>query len=264
MTKLLSILIALVVSVAVALPATTRADDAPAPGKQVAQQFTTKDADGNDATIRYWLYLPAKHDGKTKLPLLLFLHGAGERGDDLEVVKKHGPPKLCTAQPAANSTAQPAANNTAQADWPFITVSPQCAKEKRWDAAVLEKLVDHIAGTQKADEKRLYVTGLSMGGSGTWALAAANPGKFAAAVPMCGRGNEAAAEKLVKLPIWIFHGAKDTGSPVSLSQTMFDAIKKAGGEKIKFTIDPDAGHDCWTKAYNDPALYRWLLEQKRD
>jgi predicted peptidase len=228
----------------------------PTPGKQVAQQFTTKDADGHETTIHYWLYLPKSHDGKTKLPLLLFLHGAGERGDDLEVVKKHGPPKLCTAQPATEKTAQ--------ADWPFITVSPQCAKENRWDAAVLAKLVDHIAASQQADEKRLYVTGLSMGGSGTWSIIAANPDKFAAAVPMCGRGDAAAVEKMVSLPIWVFHGAKDTGSPVTLSQTMVDAIKKAGGEKVKLTIDPDAGHDCWTKAYADPALYRWLLEQKRN
>lgn len=223
------------------------AAEGPQPGKQVAQKFTTKDDAGNETTIHYWLYLPANHDGKTKLPLLLFLHGSGERGDDLEVVKKHGPPKVCTEQ----------------ADWPFITISPQCANEKRWDAATLSKLVDHVAAQQAADEKRLYVTGLSMGGSGTWALAAAQPQKFAAAVPMCGRGDAAAAEKLVELPIWIFHGAKDTGSPVTLSQTMFDAIKEAGGDKIKLTIDPDAGHDCWTKAYADPALYRWLLEQKK-
>jgi predicted peptidase len=219
----------------------------PQAGKQVGQQFTTKDDSGAEVTVRYWLYLPANHDGKAKLPLLLFLHGSGERGDNLEAVKKHGPPKVCEAQ----------------ADWPFITVSPQCEKEKRWDAAVLVKLVDHVAAQQKADESRLYVTGLSMGGSGTWSIIAKYPDKFAAAVPMCGRGNEAAADKLTSLPIWIFHGAKDTGSPVSLSQTMFDAIKKAGSEKIKFTIDPDAGHDCWTKAYGDPELYKWLLEQHK-
>ncbi len=227
--------------------ASSQAADAPQPGKQVAQQFTTKDAEGKETTTHYWLYLPANHDGKAKLPLLLFLHGAGERGDDLDVVKKHGPPKLCADQK----------------DWAFITVSPQCAKEKRWDAATLVKLVDHIAAQQKADDKRLYVTGLSMGGSGSWAITTAYPDKFAAAVPMCGRGDAAAAEKLVALPIWVFHGAKDTGSPVTLSETMVEAVKKAGGEKIKLTIDPDAGHDCWTKAYADPALYKWLLEQKK-
>lgn len=228
------------------------AAEAPAAGKQVAQKFTTKDDAGQETTIYYWLYLPAKHDGKAKLPLLLFLHGAGERGDDLEVVKKHGPPKLCV-----NS------GGTSQPDWQFITISPQCPKEKRWDAAVLAKLVDHVAAEQKADEKRLYVSGLSMGGSGTWALASKFPDKFAAAVPMCGRGDESQAEKLTSLPIWGFHGAKDTGSPLSLSETMVNAIKKAGGEKIKFTIDPEAGHDCWTKAYGDPALYKWLLEQQK-
>lgn len=223
------------------------AADEPAPGKQVAQKFTTKDDAGQEATLHYWLYLPAQHDGKAKLPVLLFLHGSGERGDDLDAVKKHGPPKVCTTQP----------------DWQFITISPQCPKDKRWDPTVLAKLVDHVAAEQKADEKRLYVSGLSMGGSGTWALAAKFPDKFAAAVPMCGRGDASNAEKLAPLPIWVFHGAKDTGSPLSLSETMVDAIKKAGGDKIKFTIDPEAGHDCWTKAYGDPTLYKWLLEQQK-
>ncbi|QDU28134.1 Prolyl oligopeptidase family protein [Anatilimnocola aggregata] len=221
--------------------------DEPKAGEQVKQQFTTKDADGNETTLHYWLYLPAKHDGKTKLPLLMFLHGSGERGDDLEVVKKHGPPKICTTEK----------------DWAYITVSPQCPKDKRWDATTLAKLVDHVAAQQQADEKRLYITGLSMGGSGSWALATNYPDKFAAAVPMCGRGDAALAEKLIKLPIWVFHGAKDVGSPVALSETMVEAIKKAGGEKVKLTIDPDAGHDCWTTAYGKPELYQWLLEQKR-
>ncbi|WP_254507882.1 carboxylesterase family protein [Anatilimnocola floriformis] len=232
---------------AAACGAAVRAEE-PAAGKQVAQQFTTKDDAGEETTLHYWLYLPKNHDGKTKLPVMLFMHGSGERGDDLEVVKKHGPPKVCTTNE----------------DWQFITISPQCPSNKRWDAAVLTKLVDQVAAAQQGDEKRLYVTGLSMGGSGTWAMIAANPGKFAAAVPMCGRGNETAADKLVSLPIWVFHGAKDTGSPVALSQTMVDAIKKAGGEKVKLTIDPDAGHDCWTKAYGDLALYKWLLEQKKN
>ena len=224
-----------------------RAED-PQAGKQVAQQLTTKNDAGEETTYRYWLYLPKNHDGKTKLPVLLFLHGSGERGDNLDVVKKHGPPKLVEGQK----------------DWQFITISPQCPSDKRWNAAALTKLVDHVAASQQGDEKRLYVTGLSMGGSGTWSIIAANPDKFAAAVPMCGRGDAAAADKLVKLPIWVVHGAKDTGSPVALSQSMVDAIKAAGGEKVKLTIDPDAGHDCWTKAYGDPALYTWLLEQKKN
>ncbi|WP_425613879.1 prolyl oligopeptidase family serine peptidase [Anatilimnocola sp. NA78] len=227
--------------------ATLAAADEPKAGTQVKQQFTTKNEAGEETTLHYWLYLPANHDGKAKFPLMMFLHGSGERGDDLDVVKKHGPPKVCETQK----------------DWAFITISPQCPKEKRWDAETLAKLVDHVAKQQNADEQRLYITGLSMGGSGTWALTSKYPDKFAAAVPMCGRGDAAQAEKLVKLPIWVFHGAKDTGSPVALSETMVDAIKKAGGDKIKFTIDPDAGHDCWTKAYSTPELYSWLLEQKK-
>lgn len=222
-------------------------DDKPAAGKQVAQVFKTKNEAGEETLLHYWLYLPANHDGKAKLPLMLFLHGSGERGSDLEKVKQHGPPKLVEGQK----------------DWAFITISPQCPRDTRWNAETLAKLVDLVAKEQEADEKRLYVTGLSMGGSGTWSLVAKFPDKFAAAVPMCGRGDTAQADKLVKVPIWVFHGAKDTGSSPELSESMVKAIKEAGGDNVKLTVYPDAGHDCWTRAYGDPELYKWLLTQQK-
>lgn len=226
-------------------------DDAK-PGEQVATKTTVmvKNGDQEEAVeLRYFLFLPQGHGSaekkEEKWPLMLFLHGAGERGDDLDLVKKHGPPKLVGEKK----------------DFPFITISPQCPANKYWNAQQMAKLVDHVANTYSADPKRLYVTGLSMGGFGTWNLLADYPGKFAAAVPICGGGNPEAAEKMKGTPIWVFHGAKDTAVPIAKSEAMVDALKKVQGN-VKFTIYPDAGHDSWTETYNNPEVYKWLLEQK--
>jgi predicted peptidase len=127
---------------------------------------------------------------------------------------------------------------------------------------VLNALLDSVTRHYRVDKKRVYLTGLSMGGYGTWALAAAHPEKFAAIAPICGGGNPADAPKLAKLPIWVFHGGKDTTVPLQRSQEMVDAIKSAGGDP-KFTIYPDAGHDSWTETYNNPEFYQWLLSQAR-
>lgn len=239
----------LIVSVLSTFSGTLTAQE-PTPGKQVAQSLEVKaKPDGDEkVTLHYWLYLPkAKDMGETeKPPLLLFLHGAGERGDNLEAVKKHGPPKLVEAQP----------------DFPFILVSPQCPRNERWQPAQLLQLVEHVAKTHGADENRLYVTGLSMGGYGTWALAAAYPDKFAAAAPICGGGDTATAEKLKDLPLWVFHGEKDTAVPVQRSKDMVAAIEKAGG-KPKLTLYPEAAHDSWTETYSNPDFYTWLLSQRR-
>jgi len=112
------------------------------------------------------------------------------------------------------------------------------------------------------DRRRVYLTGLSMGGFGTWSLAAANPKRFAAIAPICGGGNTADAKKLATLPMWVFHGAKDPTVPVQRSREMVEAIKVAGGN-IKYTEYPEAGHDSWTETYDNPALYEWFLAQKR-
>jgi predicted peptidase len=112
------------------------------------------------------------------------------------------------------------------------------------------------------DPDRVYLTGLSMGGYGTWSLAAAHPERFAAIVPICGGGNPADAAKLASLPVWVFHGAKDPTVPLERSKEMVEAIKSAGGNP-RFTIYPEAGHDSWTETYNNPELYQWLLEQKK-
>lgn len=219
----------------------------PATGKTAVQQpkhFETKILVA--AKIDYLLYLPRGYqDSNKEWPLMLFLHGAGESGSDLSKVKTHGPPKIVESKP----------------DFPFILVSPQ-SPGRGWNPDTLNALLDDVQSNYRVDKDRVYLTGLSMGGFGTWALAAAHPERFAAIVPICGGGNTADAAKLAKLPIWVFHGEKDNTVPIERSKEMVAAIKAAGGNP-KFTYYPEAGHDSWTETYNNPELYKWLLEQKR-
>jgi predicted peptidase len=196
--------------------------------------------------LDYLLYLPQEYEAKESWPLLLFLHGAGERGDDLELVKKHGPPKLIEAGK----------------EFPFIVVSPQCPKDHWWEPIELVALLNEMKSKYKVDPDRIYVTGLSMGGFGTWRLAAYIPDRLAAIAPICGGGERYWARRFAHLPIWVFHGAKDKGVPVERSEEMVDALKERGGHP-RFTIYPEAGHDSWTETYENPKLYEWLLEQKR-
>lgn len=212
------------------------------PGNQKSAKLETQ----VKVQMDYLLYLPKDYDKQESWPLLLFLHGAGERGDDLETVKKHGPPKLISEGKS----------------FPFIVVSPQCQKDRWWEPIELTALLDHIVKTHKVDEDRIHVTGLSMGGFGSWQLAAYTPHRFAAIAPICGGGETYWAKRFPHLPVWAFHGAKDTGVPPERSQAMIDALKKNGG-KPKLTIYPEAGHDSWTETYNNPKLYEWLLEQRR-
>ena len=194
----------------------------------------------------YLLFLPQDYEKKDRWPLMLFLHGAGERGDDLELVKKHGPPKIVETKK----------------DFPFILVSPQCKSRRRWEPSALTALLDDVVARYKVDEDRIYVTGLSMGGFGTWSLAADTPDRFAAIVPICGGGEAYWTRQLVNLPVWVFHGAKDKVVPPERSETMVEALKKHGGS-VKLTVYPEAGHDAWTETYDNPELYEWLLQQKR-
>lgn len=201
------------------------------------------------ARINYLLFLPDGYaKSKEKYPLMLFLHGAGESGSDLMKVKVHGPPKIVETK----------------RDFPFIVVSPQCPEVRRgWDANVLNGLVDEIVEKYRVDKDRIYVTGLSMGGFGTWALSAAYPDRFAAIAPICGGGNPADAPKLKDMPTWVFHGAKDMTVPPQRSEDMVNALKAAGNTQVKYTVYPEAGHDSWTETYNNPELYTWLLQHKR-
>ena len=219
------------------------------PGKQVPRSAVLQidDEKGSSSLqLHYLLFVPQNFDGEQKMPLLLFLHGVGERGNELEKVKKWGPPRIVEEKP----------------DFPFIVVSPQCPRGQRWDAPALLKLIDHLEQTLPVDSDQIMVTGLSMGGFGSWSLIAAEPDRFAAAAPVCGGGHRATAPRLTEIPIWNFHGADDTSVPEKRSRQMVEAIRAAGGTRIKYTLYPGVGHDSWRKAYSGMELWNWLLAQK--
>ncbi len=200
--------------------------------------------------LQYLLHLPPGYNESEDLwPLVLFLHGAGERGDDVEMVKEHGPPKLL-----ANGQEIPA-----------IVVSPQCSLDSFWtqETAALRGLLEELQQTYRVDEDRIYVTGLSMGGFGTWDLAAEAADLFAAAAPICGGGRPLRARALTNLPIWAFHGDRDQVVPLSQTIDMVSAIRRAGGHQVRLTVYPDTGHDSWTATYDDPAFWEWLFAQRR-
>jgi len=221
------------------------ADDKGATPKQQPKHFEKEIT--VQVKLDYLLYLPPGYDKEPKSwPLVLFLHGAGESGQDLNKVKVHGPPKLVEHGK----------------EFPFIVVSPQ-APRMGWDVQTLNALLDDVVASHKVDKDRIYVTGLSMGGFGTWALAAAYPDRFAALVPICGGGNTADAMKLKNIPTWVFHGAKDNVVPPARSQAMVKALEAAGAEHVKFTLYPNANHDSWTETYNNAEMWDWLLQQKR-
>ncbi|MEL7496302.1 MAG: dienelactone hydrolase family protein [Planctomycetota bacterium] len=198
--------------------------------------------------LDYLLSLPSEYESQKEWPLVLFLHGAGERGDDLDKVKVHGPPKLVQAGKA----------------FPFILVAPQCPADRWWEPITLTALLDEIESKYNVDKDRVYVTGLSMGGFGTWNLAAHTPERFAAIVPICGGGDSFVVPRRIRnrIPIWAFHGDKDNVVPVKRTQDLADAFKRFNVE-IKFTSYPGVGHDSWTETYNNEKLYEWMLAQRR-
>ena len=179
------------------------------PGQQVPQSFEREVV----VSGQYLLYLPADYEQQAAWPLLLFLHGAGERGDDLDKVKIHGPPKLVAAGQ----------------EMPFIVVSPQVPEGQRWSVTMLDGVLKESVANYNVDEERIYVTGLSMGGFGTWDLAIAFPDRFAAIAPICGGGAAYNACAIKDVPVWNFHGAKDTVVPIERSQEMVDALERCGG-----------------------------------
>jgi predicted peptidase len=211
---------------------------------QESKIFKTKIS--KKVSLPYLLYKPTTPKGK--LPLVMFLHGAGERGNNLELVKYHGIPKLIEQGQ----------------DFPFIAVSPQCPKDSWWplELEALKGLLDDIMTKHNVDKKRIYLTGLSMGGYGTWYLAGLYPKTFAAIAPICGGGDFVLGKQLTHMPIWAFHGDKDDVVPLAESQRMVDIVKKAGG-KAKLTVYKNVDHDSWTKTYNNPKLYEWLLHHEK-
>jgi predicted peptidase len=218
----------------------------PAAGKQVEQELSV---DG--AKVRYLLYLPKEYGSKEKVPLMLFLHGRGESQPPLSNVAKWGPPRQLARGEHL----------------PYIVVSPQCPTNESWgqpgQQKLLVKLLDQVTEKYKVDQSKIYLTGLSMGGYGSWRLAADHPERFAAVVPICGGGRAEDAEKLKELPIWVWHGTEDTAVPLARSTEMVEAIRKAGGTRVRFTVLEHIGHVSWEAAYTAPDLYQWLDQQVR-
>ena len=196
--------------------------------------------------LGYLLHLPPGYKDGKRWPLILFLHGMGERGDDLERVKVHGIARVAEEQPELLAR--------------FVAVSPQCPLNTYWthQQHALNGLLDHVLEQYAVDPDRIYLTGLSMGGFGAWFLGMTSPQRFAAMAPICGGGEPYAASLLKDMPIWVFHGAKDRIVPPSESRRMVRALK-AVGSSAKLTIYPEADHDSWTQTYNNPELYDWFL-----
>jgi len=214
--------------------------------EQMFQKEITK-----TVSLQYLLYLPKDYGQKKsqKWPLILFLHGAGERGSNLELVKKHGPPKLVAGGK----------------EFPFIIVSPQCPAQMWWTEMLdsLLALIDEVQSKYAVDPSRVYLTGLSMGGFGTWALACRHPERFAAIAPICGGGDWFLADRLKNVPAWVFHGAKDPVVPLRESTDMVEALKRVGCN-VQLTVYPEAQHDSWTETYNNPKLYEWFLSHRKN
>ena len=201
-----------------------------------------------DVQGRYLLYLPQDYttNRHKKYPLILFLHGSGERGTDLNKVKTHGPPKEI--------------ENGRQFD--FVILSPQCDERGGWYVPSLTGLLDEAEHRFRVDKDREYLTGLSMGGMGTYALAAAQPKRFAAIAPISGAANPSIAPKIKDIPIWATHGAKDPTVNIASEQPLIDELKRLGAD-VKYDVIPEGQHDVWTPVYQSHALYDWFMRHKR-
>lgn len=211
---------------------------------------TTLDYDGrwtDTASGQALVSLPEGYDADAsrRWPLLVFLHGAGERGDSLETVSVHGPIK----------------ERRAGRDLPFVIVAPQVPEGGRWTVGRVAAAMDDAIARYRIDTDRVYVTGLSMGGFGTWEAIEQMPDRIAAAVPICGGGNPIGIGAAKDVPVWNFHGAMDAVVPIGASVEMVRRLRAAGGD-VTFTVYPDAGHDSWTETYANPAVYEWLLSHR--
>jgi predicted peptidase len=224
-------------------------------------------ADATGKKLPYRLLKPIVVAREMRYPLVIFLHGAGERGTDNEKQLVHGVPQF--------------ASQENREKFPCFLIAPQCPEGQRWvevdwsadrhtqpkepgeAGRLVMELVDKAIKDLPIDPKRVYITGLSMGGYGAFDLLARRPDLFAAAASVCGGADEKTADKIKHIPIWAFHGAKDTAVKPSRSRNMIAALEKAGG-KPKYTEYPDVGHNSWDKAYRDPEFFKWLFAQKKE
>jgi predicted peptidase len=236
---------------------------------RVETGFLDRTASVSGSSYRYQVYVPADFRSKKSWPVILFLHGAGERGSD----------GLLQTDVGIGHAIRLDASR-----FPFIVVLPQCGKDKIWGEPDMQALalaaLDASIKEFHGDRKHVYLTGLSMGGFGTWELAARNPGRFAAIVPICSgvqpqknwrqlrvaliddpRITDPFAEvarRIGSIPVWMFHGDADEAVPVEQSRHMAEALKAAGVD-FKYTEYPGVNHNSWDKAYAEPELVPWLL-----
>ena len=213
----------------------------------------------------YRIYKPANYNPKTRYPLVLCLHGAGGRGDDN---KSRGTQAFVALS-----------SSSVQKAYPAFLLTPQCPKDKTWvnasrkgsyavsktpiskQMALVQETLHSVVTKFSIDPARIYVTGQSMGGFGTWDVIMRNPKLFAAAVPVCGGADPSQSKSIAHLPIWIFHGEKDRVVHTKLSREMVAALRKAGS-KVKYTEYPGVGHACWTRAWSEKELIPWLFKQR--
>jgi predicted peptidase len=217
----------------------------PRPGV-LSRDVAFGDRNGKVIEIKYLLYLPDDYSKQKRWPLLLFLHGSGQRGHEVLRVAMCGPP-YAIAQGKL---------------FPMIIVSPQCHEGESWQSEQLLALLEQLEKSFSIDCNRLYVAGYSMGGYGTWDLVSTAPDRFAAAVPVAGGGSIDQAERLVTLPIWAFHGAHDDVIPLDESQRMVEAVRDKGGH-ARLTVLDDQAHGICNLVFSRDDLYEWLLHQRR-
>lgn len=213
------------------------------------QMQRVSDKEHSDS-LNYLLYLPRQyHQFQNEFPLIVFLHGLDKRGFNIATVRTDGLPKILEEN----------------LDFPFIVVSPQCPHGEFWPMhreRVIE-VIDEVSSEFSVDSSRIYLTGLSMGGYGTWDLAMATPEKFAAIIPISEGCETRNAHQLRNIPIWAFHGENDDVIPLCNMEEMVTAVRASGGN-VKLTVLKDTGHDAWTQTYADERIYSWLINQKKD
>ena len=217
--------------------------------KELSQSFRKSNPDEVD--LDYLIYFPEIYENSTKtFPLVLFLHGAGERGKNLEDIKIHGIPRKVNE----GST------------FPFICIAPQCPEEGYWDrpeyVTSLINLLKEVEQKHRIDSDRIYGTGLSMGGLGTLAMAIREPELFAAIIPICGGADMEEIDRLETLPIWLFHGDRDDVIPLDNSIEIYQALRSKNKD-ILLTVYADVYHDSWSQTYDNDNIFKWLLKYKK-
>lgn len=207
------------------------------------------------ARLPYLAVTPANFRSQARWPLIIFLHGSDQRGNDLNVLKAAGPVKHALSD----------------ASFPFVVVAPQLAPGKIWNGEIVARFAQQVISRFRVDPRRIYLTGLSTGGYGAWDAAMAHPERWAAVVPVAGGGSTVIPKHaegdqlnaLRSLGVWAFHGGSDSVVDPSESQRMVSELQRVGASDVRLTIFPGASHDVWSQVYDDPAVYAWLLQHQR-